>query len=155
MLIKLLPDQISNFWDIIKYGIQQSLPPVAGEGPDKMNKIFTSLLSGKAQCWASYENTNNGKRFEGIVVTRILYDDVSDTRSLLVYCLYGYDRIDNKSWRDGLKVLIKWAASRNCNRIIAYTSVPEILKLVQRLGGSTEYRFISIPLMNNSTKVGG
>ncbi len=146
MLTKLLPEQISQFWDIIKYAIEESLPPIAGEGPDKMNKILTSLLSSKSECWASYTVNGKERRFEGIVITKIQYDDISDTKSLLIYCLYGYETADRSSWTAGLKALVKYAASRNCHRIIGYTEVPFIVDVVRRLGGEAKYTFISLPV---------
>jgi len=146
MLVKLLPDQISKFWDVIRYAIEESLPPVAGEGPDKMNKILMSLLSGKSQCWASYVREEEQPRFEGLVVTKILYDDVSDTKNLLIYCLYGYDRVNRTTWKNGLKTLVKYAIGKNCHRIIGYTDVPFILETVKRLGGDTRYIFVSLPV---------
>lgn len=146
MLTRLLPDQVSRFWNIIKYAIEESLPPIAGGSPDRMNRILTSLLSDKAQCWASYTVNGEQRRFEAIVITRILYDDVSDTRSLLIYCLYGYENIRMASWSDGLKSLVKYASSRNCHRIIGYTDLPFIVKVVERLGGETKYVFVSLPV---------
>ena len=146
MLTKLLPDQVSKFWDVIRYAIENSLPPIAGESPDKMKKILMSLLTGKSQCWVSYEINESSKVFEAIVITRIFYDDASDTKSLLIYCLYGYEHIKQSSFTSGLKTLVKFAGSRGCERIIAYTSEPGVIKLVNRLGGDTSYTFISIPL---------
>lgn len=152
MLTKLLPDQISTFWDIIKYAIEESLPPVVDESPDKMNKILTSLLCGRAQCWASYEREEGSARFEGIVITKILLDDVSDTKNLLIYCLYGYEEVNKESWNKGFKTLVKFAMAQGCSRIIGYSDVPLILRLVERLGGETKYTFISIPLFNYKTE---
>ena len=146
MLTKLLPNQISEFWDIIKYAIEQSLPPIAGEGPDKMNNILTSLISGMAECWASYTINGDQRRFEGIVITKILYDDVSDTKNLLIYCLYGYENVDRSSWTSGFKSLVKYASSRNCHRIIAYTDVPGLVETAKRLGGEARYTFVSLPV---------
>jgi len=149
MLTKLLPDQISTFWDIIKYAIEESLPPTVGESPNKMNNILSALLCGKVQCWASYTKSEGESRFEAIVVTKILYDDASDTRSLLIYCLYGYENVDKSSWSSGLKTLIKFAASQGCSQIVGYSDVSLIVKLVNSLGGDTKYTFIQIPLFNN------
>ncbi len=146
MLTRLLPDQISQFWDVIKYAIEQSLPPIAGEGPDKMNKILTSLLSGRSDCWASYTVNGDQRRFEGIVITKITHDDVSDTKNLLIYCLYGYEMVDKSSWTSGFKSLVKYASSQGCHRIIGYTDVPFITKTVEKLGGETRYTFISLPV---------
>lgn len=152
MLTRLLPDQISRFWDVIKYAIEESLPPVAGEGPGKMNRILMSLLSDKAQCWASYTVNGERRKFEGIVITRIMYDDVSDTRNLLIYCLYGYEKVERSSWLSGFKTLAKYAASRECDRIVGYTDLPLIIKIAERFGGEARYTFVSIPLYKNQTK---
>jgi len=146
MLTRLLPEQISKFWDIIKYAIECSLPPTAGEHPDKMNRILSAALSGKIEVWASYTKGEEGNKFEGIMVTRILYDDASNTKNLLIYCLYGYGRIDRSSWSHGLKIIAKYAKSKNCARIIAYTNSPYIVELVRRLGGEANYTFISFDI---------
>ncbi len=148
MLTKLMPEQISAFWNIIKYAIEESLPPIVGESPDKMNKILAALLCGKAQCWASYDKTEKENRFEGIVITNIVEDSISDTKNFLIYCLYGYENVDKKNWLNGFKSLVKYATARGCSRIIGYSDVPLILRLVKRLGGETKYTFISLPLKN-------
>jgi hypothetical protein len=148
MLTKLMPDQISNFWDIIKYAIEESLPPIAGESPDKMNKILAALLIGKAQCWAIYDKTEKENRFEGIMITKVLYDDISDTKNLLIYCLYGYEKISKKNWFIGIKSLVKFATGQGCSQIIGYSDAPLILKMVERLKGETKYTFVRIPLFN-------
>lgn len=143
MLNRLLPEQVSKFWDIIKYAIEQSLPPIVGEHPDKMNRILSGALSGKVEVWASYNKEGNKNKFEGIVLTKILYDDASDTKNLLIYCLYGYERIDRLSWIQGLSTLVKYAKSKNCLQIIAYTDVPYLIDIVKRLGGEAKYTFVS------------
>jgi len=148
MLTKLMPDQISNFWDIIKYAIEESLPPIVGESPDKMNKILAALLCGKAQCWTSYDKTEGENKFEGIVVTRVTYDDVSDTKNLLIYCLYGYETVNKSNWLSGFKTLVKFAIGQGCSQIVGYSDVPLILKMVERLKGETKYTFVRLPLFN-------
>ena len=146
MLTRLLPDQISQFWDVIKYAIEQSLPPIAGESPGRMNRILTSLISGGSDCWASYTIDGDQRRFEAIVITKMLYDDVSDTKNLLIYCLYGYEIVDRSSWASGLKSLVKYASGKGCHNIVAYTDVPGIVDLVKRLGGEAKQTFISLPV---------
>jgi len=152
MLTKLLPDQVSAFWDVIKFAIEESLPPVVGEGPDKMNRILTTLLCGRAQCWASYNKVDETRKFEGLVVTKIVLDEISNTKNLLIYCLYGYEEVNKKSWLEGLKTLVKFATAQDCSRIIGYSDVPLLLRLAERLGGETKYSFVSIPLFNYKTE---
>ena len=151
MLTRLLPEQISKFWDIIKFAIEQSLPPIVGEHPDKMNRILSSALSGGTEVWASHE----GHKFEGIVLTKILYDDASGTKNLLIYCLYGYSEVDNKSWLKGLNTLAKYAKARGCTQIVAYTDVPYIVEIVNNLGGEAKYTFLSFNINEIVRKLNG
>ena len=148
MLTKLLPDQIASFWNVIKYAIEDSIPPTATWTPNMTNKILSSLLCGKSHCWISYVKGEQ-RKLEGVVVTQVLYDDISDTRNLLIYCLCSYDGFRESSWSNGLKALVKFAASRNCKNIVAYTDVPNIIKMVKKLGGETNQTFISLPLLKN------
>lgn len=143
MLTKLLPDQVSKFWDIIKYAVEQSLPPIVGESPDKMRNILSACLSGEIDVWASYKKEDDKTFFEGIVLTETLYDKPSATKNLLVYCLYGYNEVDKFSWTDGLKLLLKYAKSRGYNQIVGYTDVQSIIKFVEKAGGEAKYTFIS------------
>lgn len=139
MLNKLLPDQVAKFWDIIKYGIEQSLPPIVTNHPDKMNRILASCLMGQAEVWASYIRNNGNVKFNGIVITRLLVDDVSMTNNLLIYCIYGYESIDSQTWLQGLKALADYAKAKKCSQVVAYSYFPQIASLAKRLGGEVEY----------------
>jgi hypothetical protein len=143
LLTLLTLDQVSTHWDIIKYAVEQSLPPLTVDHPDRLNRILSSMLKGQTQCWASYTKNGNERRFEGIAVTKIIYDDASNTRNLLLYCLYGYDDITSQSYIDGLTALAKYAEANNCAQAVAYTNVPKLVELANNLGGNTEYTFIT------------
>ena len=153
MLTKLLPEQVSKFWNIIKYGLEESLPPIVGGHPERMNRILTSLLTDKAICWASYKRGSESVKFEGIAVTRILYDDVSNTRNLLIYAVYGYEVADRQTWIDGITTLLKYAESKNCESIIAYTDLPNIVEIVSNLGGDTATTFLSFDVKQTVQKL--
>lgn len=145
MLTKLLPEQISKFWPVIKYAVEESLPPTVGEHPDKMNRILSSTLSATTEVWAMYEKGSEVK-LEAIVLTRLILDDASGTRSLLIYCLYGYNEISEDEWKDGLMALVKYAKSNKCSRIVAYSSIPHLISMADKFGADTEYTFISFDL---------
>jgi len=146
MLIKLLPEQVSTYWNIIKYAVEESLPPTVHDHPDKLNRVLAAALSGKIDVWASYIRGETKVSFEGIVLTQVLYDDASDTRSLLIYCLYGYSSVSKDSWMNGFKTLVKYAKSQRCVKITAYSSVSFINDLAKSLGANTDYTFISFDL---------
>jgi len=146
MLTKLLPDQISAFWDIIKYAIEESLPPIAGESPDKMNNILTSLLNGKAECWASHRMEGNNRIFEGVAITKLQLDDISNTKGLLIYCLYGYEKTVRESWTAAFLVLAKYAKSKGCTRISSYVNLPYLINLAKEFNANVDYTYIVFPI---------
>ena len=145
MLTRLLPDQISKFWDIIKFAVEQSLPPLVGDLPDKMNRILSAALSGRVDVWASYTRDEEERtKINAILLTKFIYDDASDTRNLLLYCLYGYEEIKLQSWIDGLDKVSKYAKYHKCSQIVAYTSLTHLIELAEKLGGEADYTFISL-----------
>ncbi len=147
MITKLLPDQISKFWPIIKYAVEQSLPPTVGDHPDKMNRILSGMLSGKLDVWASYRHLEDGStKFDGIGVTQILYDEASDTKSMLIYAVYAYEKTLPSTWSEAFEAISKYAVSKGCGRYVAYSSIPYVIDMAKQFGGDTSFTFISFPL---------
>ena len=144
MLTKLIPDQVAAFWPIIKYAVEESVPPIVGEQPDRMNRILSSMLSGKLEVWASYTRPEN--KFEAIMVTQFLFDEGSGTKNLLLYSVYGYTAITEKSWTEGFHYLAEYAKANNCSALIAYSANQDIVNLAKQYGGDASYTFLSIPL---------
>ena len=147
MLTRLIPDQISKFWPIIKYAVEQSLPPTVGDHPDKMNRILSGMLSGKLDVWASYRHLADGTtKFDGIGVTQILYDDASNTKSMLIYAIFAYEQTLPETWLEAYEAVGKYAVAQGCTRYVAYSSVPYVVEQAKRFGGDTSFTFISFPL---------
>jgi hypothetical protein len=144
MINQLLPDQIATLWDYIKYAFEESIPPSADKRIYDSNQVLSALLSGKAQCWIVYEKTANERRFEGVVITEIIRDNIMGVRNLIIYSLYG-DNISNKSWREGLVALAKWGVRKGCKAIVGYTDNKLIIDKVLQFGGGIS-TFISIPI---------
>lgn len=150
MLTQLLPDQISKFWPVIKYAIEESIPPTTkGEHPDKMNRILSAALSGKLDVWASYDRIDNVTKFNGIVVTQIVYDEASNIFNLLLYVVFAYENTSAATWREGYETLSKYAKAKNCSNMIAYSAVPKIVGIANAFGADTRFTFISIPLSSS------
>ena len=147
MIAKLLPDQVAKFWDVIKYALQNSFPPIAGKSEQRINRVLSQLLSEKAQCWISYKIEDNVRTIVAITITTHVYDSLSNAKNLLIYCLYSYgDVIDDDSWKEGLKTLVMFAAETRSDNLIAYSSNKIIIDAINKLGGDTSISFISLPL---------
>jgi hypothetical protein len=143
-----MPDQVASQWDVLKFAIENSLPPIVGGRLDRMNNILNSLLVESMHAWVSCTIHGNGAdpSIEGVVVTTFTEDGCSGTRNLLIYCLYAFNRTFLESWQDGISTLLKYAQSKGCSRIIGYTDVEAVVKRVEALGGETKYRLISFPV---------
>lgn len=146
MFIKLLPDQVASFWDVIKHAIEESLPPIVGDGTDRMNNILSAALCDKLDVWISFTIEGNVKKINGVMTTRISTDDISGSKSLLMYSLYSYSdsNVDQSYYEEGLKLLAKYANGRGCSRIIAYTDLPYLIDVAKNLGSDTSYTFVTL-----------
>lgn len=144
MLIRLTGEQASNYWDFIKEGLEAALPPVVGMQSDRMSNILGAVLSGSLTIWVS-TNKEKDNTIDGFCATSINTDAISGTKSLLIYAVYGINSVD-QSWKNGMKTVREYAQGQGCHRILAYSDVPSILAMVERLGGDTKYRLISLPL---------
>ena len=143
MLIRLLPEQAARYWDDVKVAIEESLPPIVGMQSDRMSNILKSILTDEIIVWVSAEKDKN---LSGIVLTTFTFDKPSGTKSLLIYCVYGYGEINRTSWIEAAETLRKFAVSQGCNRVIGYSDVSSIIKFVEGIGGETKYRLLSIPI---------
>lgn len=141
MLIKLTPEQVSGGWPVIKETIEYSLAPVVGESEEKMNNILMSLLNKTMQCWVATKDN----KYVAVVTTKILYDDSSLTKSLLVYSIYA-SGTEESVWISSFETLRKYAISKGCSRIVGYTDNVNMIKLAERLGGEARYTLVSMPL---------
>lgn len=144
MLMKLIPDQISQLWDMIRYALENS-PPIAIENRDDnwINNILTQAMNGSISIWASYNKQDNNVKFEGIVITSFEVDKFVKQKSLLIYYVFAFRHTAIDTWTSGLDTLRKYAKSRNCSRILAYSNVPDIIKISEKLGGDVSTTFIT------------
>jgi hypothetical protein len=142
MIVKLLPDQVAKHWKPIRRAIEESLPPVSEGAENRMEKILEALMIGEMQCWISH---NSEGRVDNILTTSVTHDKISDTKSLMIFSIFGFDT-DIKSWGEGLTTLVRFARGKGCSRIIGYTKIDSVAKFVERIGGDASYRFVTIPI---------
>lgn len=148
MLNKLLPQQISTLWDVIKFGVQHSVPPTVREKPGVLDRILAACLWGELDVWVSYQKDEENKEIdiEAVSLTQVLYDEASDTSSLLLYSLYAFKHISEKSWEEAFNKVAEYAKSKGCSRIICYTKVDRIIEMAKVFNANTDYTFVSFDL---------
>ena len=142
MLIRLTSDQVSNFWEIIKYSFEQAAPPTVLVSPDHATNLLEDLLVGTTDCWISFQRGEKGSKVDGVVITKIVEDDTSKTRNLLIYSLYGYSFVGKDSWIEGLTTIARWAKSKRCYQIIGFTTEDQVVSLVDKMGGDSSVTLV-------------
>jgi len=147
MLVRLIPEQISELWDMIKYALENSPPLTTEVNYDSwINNILTQAMNGSIEVWASYRKEDGNAKFEGVVLTSFEIDKFIKKRSLLIYYVFAFRDTIKETWVEGLKVLAKYAKSRKCTRVVAYSNVPEMIETAKKLGGDTSVTFISFDI---------
>jgi hypothetical protein len=131
MFIKLLPDQVPTYWDIVKHGCQQVLPPMTADNEAAMNGVLKNLLTGQLQCWVGF---TEAQQFNGFIITEISTDTFSDQRFLRLYVLYGVRLISEDLWKEGFEKLEAFARSNNCQVMTGYTNNERLCEKIEKLG---------------------
>jgi len=144
MLVKLLPDQVPKFWNVISYAIDNSVPPISISGQEQLNNILKSILAGRSQAWLEVDKEAKPPDLTGVIITTFMYDEVSEVKNLLIYALFGLKFIKPEVWSEGLRMLKGFAKQTGCHRIVAYTNVPRIVEIVKSLGGQAEFTFVTM-----------
>lgn len=144
MLVKLLPDQVSEHWDEISLAIRQALPPFVANSDRSMVNILKAILGDDMQCWILYSSDDEGGSIYAIMTTKVEVDEISDTKCLLIYTFYASKPLTNQLVHSGFETLKKFASGQGCYKIIAYTDIPKMGQLWESLGGVAGTTFLEL-----------
>ena len=144
MLVKLLPDQVSEHWDEISLAIRQALPPFVANSDRSMVNILKAILGGDMHCWILYSSGDEGGSIYAILTTKIEIDEMSGTRCLLIYSFYANKPLVNHLMVTCIETLKKFASSRGCYKVTAFTNIPKMGRLWESLGGVAETIFLEM-----------
>lgn len=138
MLIRLMPDQIMKYWPQIRDCILAAIPPVSDLTEDALLVLQSEFLSGEMDAWIGA--TDDG--VYGVATTKIVVDDPSLTRNLLIYSVTMIDDAPASAISEGLQKLKQYAIGKRCRRVIAYSNNEKLLSIARRLKGDDSYRII-------------
>lgn len=142
MIIKLIPEQITELWDSIRYGIIHAIAPLVDPTPDNIQDILCQLLRQDMQCWCVYEDIDGNKDIHGYIITSISIDANTKFRSLVIYSVFLYKQVNPNVWADGMNLVERFALANDCTRIVAYTNNPTILSIAEKGGYNTDYTYL-------------
>lgn len=121
MIIKLTPEQVSVYWDMIRHGVVVTYRPSKLEEANITNKLLENLLIGKAQCWMGFNIVEGKREFSAFCVTLLEETSVGQIQ-LLIHTLYGFRFITPELLSEAMPMMEKFALTSGCSRIIMYTN---------------------------------
>ena len=139
----LLPEQVAKFWFILRPAIEESMPPISVESPDRMVHVLEAILTSRLVVHVFDRVLDDGKvQVLAVIVTGKVDWFDSQHKDLLVYAIYNWVMdISQRDWMTGLVLLRKYKVGQGCKRILAYSNVDSIIKLFERFG-SSDYRLL-------------
>lgn len=134
MLIKLLPEQVKEGWDVVRPMIVRTLPASLRVNAEAMSNILSAILREKAQFWCYYRREGDG-RPRGVCLTTFMFDHVAGLKYLLIYSLTALEPLSDQDYIEGLSVLKKYAEENDCQEVIGYVEDDKFVRVLQRIGG--------------------
>lgn len=142
MFIKLRSDQVMEYWNYIRDCLVESLPPYISEKSNNLLQVQENLLVSKMECWLGMKESQT----YAVVITQIVKDECAGEVNLLLFSLNVLYEQDQNIWKEGLDHFKKYAKSKNCNQVIAYSNKDEVKSLVRMLGGNTDWSVLMFNL---------
>lgn len=146
MLVKLEPDDIEKTWDTLSLALQEAVPEHVRADDIGLTNILYALLDETLICWLGIDDTVAEKGPHGLITTMFVIDPPSKTKNLLIYTLNGYRPFTPELIQDAFKTLKTYAKSNGCYKIIAYTDIPQIEKMVLSVGGKLGHKLIELEI---------
>jgi hypothetical protein len=137
MLIKLLPEQLVKFWDMLRFAIAETFVPRNSCTNLHLRTILASLLSGKSQCWIAFKMIEDKRTFVGFIVSRIAVEPAIGEKVLSLDTVYAYQGVPEEILFESMKVLESFALKNNCSAITGMTESDRTAKLAKKLGFTT------------------
>lgn len=124
MFIKLQPDQVAHFWELIKHGLVVSYKIPQEFQQDFTQKYLEQTLLGLSQAWLGFMKDEEGnKQVHVTLTTKIVDEKYYGTKCLFVDSLYAFRPITEEIVIAVENTVVPFAKANGCNVIVAdYTS---------------------------------
>jgi len=134
MLVRLVPEQIGQGWDVLRGLIAQALPSEVSVRSEAMVNLLRSLLNEQAQLWVYYRGDERSGAL-AVIMSCIYVDPITGGNSLLIYAMSAVGEITDEDYDEGLDTLRSFAEGIGCKSIIAYVNDDRFVQRLTRIGG--------------------
>lgn len=130
MIVRLLGTQIPRFWDIIKYALKEVEELGTDQERGVYNHVFAKLMQDKMQCFIIVSNDT----IVGVIVTEILENEVTFSRTMEIRAVYAFESQDDKVWRQAFSLVKRAAKQEKCFRVLLNFRNPRIIEIAEANG---------------------
>lgn len=142
MIIQLLPSDVPNYWEAIKFACVKADNVSTKDIPAYATLLLNELLCSKAQCFVGIDDTE--RTLDAIGVTKIKIDSMKGDKLLEVSCLYAWKGQADEFWIDAIELVKKFAKQTECKQVIARSSNPRVFEIVESVGFREAERIFSL-----------
>jgi hypothetical protein len=143
MAIRLLPIQIPQLWDAIKFASVNVDRIPEKDQPLYLRNLLIALLNDKAQCFI---HQNGNRQLVAIAITRINQDIVTGEKALLVSCLYSFGGISLDEWTKHMELVKQFARNSGCKKISFYSNNERVYEMVRFMNFVERFRCFTFDL---------
>jgi hypothetical protein len=140
--VKLSPEGVMEYWNLIAPEIYRALPTYVFQVPEIMLKLQEQILLGSLHCWISLDIIPENAQVYAIGTTTIVVDPISQTKTLLVYTATTLGDHPIEMWSEAVETLKKFAISKGCKNITAYSSNPRMVQICALQGADVSTTLI-------------
>jgi len=138
MFIKLQPDQVPLFWEMIRHCVIQTYKIPKKFQQDFGIKYLENILSGLCQAWIGYKLDKEGKkRINFIFTTKIIDEKYNGVKILGIDSLYGFRMVSVASMDEVYKNFEIYAKANNCHGIVTDYSSKRVKQFLDSQGFET------------------
>jgi len=143
MLIKILPSQVVQLWEAIKYAATR-VDEVDEKYLSKyLNELLHSLLNEKSQCFV---RLNDKREIITIAITKILRNNITGEKYFQVQGVYGFKSASNDVWKRDWESFVEFAKKENCSYMGFQSRNSRIWDIAKMIGMEEAYRIFKLKL---------
>lgn len=141
MLVRLLPSQVSENWDVILETIHRAFPPTQVFDDNVSERLLKAVFEDRLICWAYVR----GSDVVCIVTTTISQDFCTGQSSLLIFSMYSILEMNQSEWFQGIRSLLEHAKAIGCTTVSAYTTNASLANVLrEKVGANADWILIKL-----------
>lgn len=140
MLIRLLPEQVNEAWDVIAPAVAETLPPTIAGSYTAIVNVLEAVLAERAVAWIYYKDG----RPACFILTTTHRDPIMHSVNLLIYSMFAFEDLSEDDWQHGLDRLKQYAKFIGAEKVIAFSDQPAVIRMLDRMGAETSFTLIEV-----------